>query len=245
MNRQFGSASAFAVILAIWLFLSYGLQVPAGLLPTPTDVVQQAQELGLDLVKHLSMTAFRAVIGMATGVGLGIFFCLSAYLVKAESFAESFCQNLRAVPPVAVIPFFLLWFGFAETGKTLILALGLGLNIAVSVFEIMDHLSFNDRAMIKSFGLSRITLLKFFWLPRLGEELLPTVRFSISACFGLVIVAEMLGSQSGLGYLIQTSRSTFSLDVIMLSCILLGCLTMMFDWAIVKTWRSAVFWRQL
>ena len=82
-------------------------------------------------------------------------------------------------------------------------------------------------------------------MPFVLPTLLPTVRYSVVIAIGVIIVSELLGSQVGLGYLIQTSRTTFSMHVVMLAAILLGVLSVLLDWGVRLLWRRMVFWRQI
>jgi len=144
---------------------------------------------------------------------------------------------------MAMIPFFLLWFGFSDVGKMALLALGLGLNIAVASAVVLDRQSEKDRILFMSFGLNKTDLILEYWLPRIVETLLPTLRFGLATVIGLVVVVEMLGAQTGLGYLIQTSRATFSLNVIMICAALFGVLTAVLNMALVRIWRATIKWQ--
>ena len=82
-----------------------------------------------------------------------------------------------------------------------------------------------------------------FLLPSVLERILPTLRFALATALGLVVVSELLGSQVGLGYLIQTARSTFSLQLIFLAAILLGVMNFCLDFLLRWCWGLIVFWR--
>ena len=154
-------------------------------------------------------------------------------------------QSLRAVPAAATVPFFILWFGFSEFGRYLLVLTAVGFNIAVASSQILERISDVERAFFFSFALSPGGLLFRYALPKIVENLLPTLRFSLALSIGAVTVSELLGSQVGLGYLIQTSRSTFSLHVLFLAVILLGVLSAASDFLLVLVWRSVVFWRRV
>ncbi|GMV20766.1 MAG: hypothetical protein AMXMBFR57_07150 [Acidimicrobiia bacterium] len=139
----------------------------------------------------------------------------------------------------------LLWFGFAETGKYLLIVCAVSFNLAVAGEQILSRLPDSTRAFILSFDLTPRSLTWVLYLPRILEDILPTLRFSLAMAIGAVTVAELLGSQVGLGYLIQTSRSTFSLHVLVLATIMLGLLSIVADRLLIYSWRRLVFWRRL
>jgi len=153
-------------------------------------------------------------------------------------------HGLRAVPAVAAVPFFLLWFGFSELGRYLLVALGLGLNVMVACADVMERPSEVDVVIFKNFRLPRERLIFSYWLPRIAESLLPTLRFGLALALGLITVSEMLGAQYGLGYLMQTSRATFSLNVLFLCAFLLGLIATAADTGLRRVWPLVVTWRR-
>jgi len=152
-------------------------------------------------------------------------------------------QGIRSLPPVAAIPFFLLWFGFSDIGKWLLVVVGAGANLTFTSYQILLDMPEKYHFALTSFGVARKSLSWNISLPLVLERLLPTLRFSLSTAIGLIIVSELLGSQVGLGYLIQSARSTFSLQTIFLCAILLGIMNAVVDWGLVHLWKTIVFWR--
>jgi ABC-type nitrate/sulfonate/bicarbonate transport system permease component len=136
-----------------------------------------------------------------------------------------------------------LWFGFAESGRLLLVVAGIAFNIAVATHQILSDVPEKQRILFKSFGIESSHLVRSYSIPRILESLLPTIRFSLSTAMGVVIVSELLGSQIGLGYLIQTARNTFSMHVIFLATILLGILNSLMDFLVTRVWSKAIYWR--
>ncbi|BCX46912.1 ABC transporter permease [Haloferula helveola] len=151
---------------------------------------------------------------------------------------------LRAVPPIAMVPFFLLWFGFSEWGKILLLTAGLGLNVFVAIADKLESPDRDATIMFKSFDIEPRTLVSQYWFQATLEGLLPTLRFGLAMAIGVALVAEMLGSQTGLGHVIQISRATFSMDVIFLAAAILGTITVAFDRLLIVFWRHLIYWKQ-
>jgi ABC-type nitrate/sulfonate/bicarbonate transport system permease component len=150
---------------------------------------------------------------------------------------------MRSIPAIAAVPFFLLWFGFSEHGKILLVLTGIAFNIAVATNQVLSAIPEKDRILFRSFGIAPNAMIVDYMLPRLLEALLPTVRFSLSTAMGVVIVSELLGSQIGLGYLMQTARSTFSMHVIFLATIMLGVLNAIVDAVVVHLWSKSLYWK--
>jgi ABC-type nitrate/sulfonate/bicarbonate transport system permease component len=153
-------------------------------------------------------------------------------------------QGTRSLPPVAAVPFFLLWFGFSDIGRWLLVVVGVSANLSFAAYQVLLDMPDKYVFALTSLGIEKKSLPWNISLPLVLEHLLPTLRFSLSTAIGLIVVSELLGSQVGLGYLIQSARSTFSLQTIFLCAILLGLMNGTLDWSLVRLWKAVVFWRQ-
>jgi sulfonate transport system permease protein len=244
MKNRVSYLLSVLALLALWLGVKYGFGISDRYLPSVLSIVWAMQDLGPALFVHTAATLVRAVAGFILGLGFGLSLALVIYRFRLETFFLPTVHALRAVPPVAMIPFFLLWFGFSEVGRYILLALGLGLNVYVASMEIISHVPERDRILFRSFGLNERKFIWTYWLPTIIDRLLPTLRFGLALTMGLVTVAEMLGAQYGLGYLIQTSRATFSLNVIFLAAAILGIITAVGDAILVVWWRQMIYWRR-
>jgi ABC-type nitrate/sulfonate/bicarbonate transport system permease component len=234
----------FLLIPILWIAFKEIGHVSDRYLPGPLDVLRAAREIDPNVLLHLSLTACRLVVGFLLGTicGMGLGICLFNSKFLARLISPSI-DSLRSIPAIAIVPFFILWFGFSETGRLLMVVMGIAFNIAIATYQALRDMPEKHRILFKSFGISPRSLTKEYVLPRLMETLLPTVRFSLSTAMGVVIASELLGSQIGLGYLIQTARSTFSMHVIFLATIMLGALNAFVDMVLTRTWDKSVYWR--
>ena len=139
--------------------------------------------------------------------------------------------------------FFLLWFGFEETGKFLLIFTGIAFNLSITTIEILSIIPDKYLIFFRSINKQAENHLRYFALPFVLEKLLPTLRFSLSTAIGLVVVSEFLGSQVGLGYLIQTARSTFSMNVIFACMLLFGVMNFAIDKILVFIWGKIIYWK--
>lgn len=234
----------FLLLPIIWIAVKEIAHVSDRYLPGPLDVLKAAQDIDPNVLLHLSLTAGRLVfgflLGTACGVALGICIYNSKFLARLVTPS---IDSLRSIPAIATVPFFILWFGFSETGRLLMVVVGIAFNIAIATYQALSDMPEKHRILFKSFAISPRSLTREYVLPRLMETLLPTVRFSLSTAMGVVIASELLGSQIGLGYLIQTARSTFSMHVIFLATIMLGFLNAFVDMVLTRMWDKSVYWR--
>jgi sulfonate transport system permease protein len=228
----------------IWIAVKEVGHVSDRYLPSPLDVLRAAQDIDPSILLHLSFTAGRLVLGFLLGTACGA--ALGICMFNSKLFTRLVnptIDSLRAIPAIATVPFFILWFGFSETGRLLMVVTGIAFNIAIAAYQALSDMPEKQRILFKSFGVSPRSLTREYVLPRLLETLLPTVRFSLATAMGVVVASELLGSQVGLGYLIQTARSTFSMHVIFLATIMLGFLNAFVDMALTRGWNKAIYWR--
>ncbi|MBP7862989.1 ABC transporter permease subunit [bacterium] len=229
---------------AIWICLKHFDIVSDRYLPAPIAVLDAFREVEPNILVHFAYTSFRLVAGFIAGAVAGIM--IGIFINRSESINRLLSpslQSMRSIPAIATVPFFLLWFGFSEWGKIILVVTGIAFNVAIATHQVLRDIPEKDRILFKSFDIDPTTFVVQYSLPRIFEALLPTLRFSLTTAVGVVIVSELLGAQIGLGYLIQTSRSTFSIHVIFLCMLLLGVLNSLLDIALTKGWSRLVYWK--
>lgn len=232
------------LLLLLWIVVKFGLGISDRYLPGPWRVIEAIGDIEPSILLHTAATSARLLFGITFGFMAAIFSALvmSRFTLVKRLLLPS-VQALRSVPAVATVPFFLLWFGFSETGKILMVFLGVTLNVLVAAEQILAEIPERYTVALKSFGHDPRDFPISVTLPLLIQSLLPALRTSLSITFGVVIVSELLGSQLGLGYLIQTSRTTYSIHVIFLATLILGLLNVAFDRGLQWLWKFVVYWK--
>ena len=228
----------------LWFLLKNIIGVSDRYLPSISDVVSVYNIIHPSIFIHFLWSFVRLIFGFVGGVVIGI--CIGLLMYKYNKFNLAIypsIQSLRSIPAAATVPFFLLWFGFEESGKIILIFLGIAFNLAIAVLEILEKIPEKYIIFFRSVGYTPKKFIKAFVLPFVLEKILPTLRFSLSLAIGLVVVSEFLGSQVGLGYLIQTARATFSMDVIFACMILFGIMNYMSDKFLVMVWKGIIYWK--
>lgn len=240
---QMQSWIGFCLLAIVWIVLSYGIGVSPRYLPRPEAVFGAFAQIEPPLYVHAAATVLRILVGSVVGVLCGVGLALSIQTVTPlRRLLMPSILALRAIPPIATVPFFILWFGFSEWGKFLLVATGIGLNIVVAALQILAHADERFVISMKSFGTSLEEHPFSVALPLIAEALLPTLRTSVAIIFGTVLVSELLGAQLGLGYLIQTARTTYALHTVFLVTLILGVLATLLDQAVIYVWNRGLFW---
>ncbi|ANN32833.1 sulfonate ABC transporter permease [Bacillus thuringiensis serovar coreanensis] len=211
------------IILIIWQLAGVFGLVSKTVLPTPLDIFLAFQELIKtgELFGHLSISVFRAAAGFFIGGGLGIILgTIVGFSTRSEQYLDPSVQMLRTVPHLAVAPFFVLWFGFGETSKVLLIADGAFFPLYVNAFlgiRGVDSKLF-DVARVLEF--SKRKLITKLILPAALPNLLLGARLSLGVAWVSLVVAELMGSTEGIGYMIMDARQFSNTDIVFVGIII-------------------------
>jgi sulfonate transport system permease protein len=196
-------------VLIIWqIFGSLGI-VSKTLLPTPYEIWLAFYDLLISggLFKHLKISIWRAAVGFLLGGSLGLIFgLLVGVFRKFEDSIDPTVQMLRTIPHLAITPLFILWFGFGEFSKILLIAKGAFFPLYVQTFlgiRNVDSKLFDVARVLEFSKFKQITRLV---LPAALPNVLLGLRLSIGVAWLGLVVAELMGSSEGVGYLIMDAR---------------------------------------
>ncbi len=212
-----------AAVIIIWQLAGTMGLVSRTLLPTPLEIVTSFIELIRtgELMGHMEISIWRAAIGFVLGSGLGLLLGLLVGISnKTEHFMDPSLQMLRTVPHLAVAPLFILWFGFGETSKILLIAKGAFFPIYVNTFlgiRGVDSKLF-DVAQVLEF--SRIKLITKLIIPAALPNILLGVRLSLGVAWLGLVVAELMGSSEGIGYMIMDARQFSNTEIVFVGIII-------------------------
>lgn len=220
-------------ILAAWQLASQWGWLSTRILPEPLAVLKAAVALTLsgELFTHVRVSAGRALTGFALGGGLGLLFgLLSGSFRKAETLFDSTIQMIRNIPPLALIPLVILWFGIEEKAKLFLVSLGVFFPIYINTFHGIRSVDPGLIEMGRAYGLSGWPLYREVILPGALPSILVGVRFSLGFMWVILIVAETISAQAGIGYMTMNAREFLQTDVVLLGILLYALLGKLADW---------------
>ncbi|WP_375540582.1 ABC transporter permease [Peribacillus simplex] len=211
------------VVLIAWQTLGSVGILPAQLFSSPLLIVTtfidlvQSGEMGMHL--HISLT--RALLGFALGGFLGLLLgVIVGMQKKSEEYLNPSIQMLRTVPLLAITPLFIMWFGFGELSKVLLIALGAFFPLYLQTFLGLRNVDkkLYDVALILEF--SRREQITKLMIPAALPNILLGIRLASSAAWMCLVVAELLGADRGVGFMIQDARSFMQTDVVFVGIII-------------------------
>ena len=218
------------LLAGLWLLASRDFNAAVGSgFPTPTAVWDRTIRLftrpvkKMNLIMHALVSLRRIGIALAFDWTFGIMFgILIGWFPKPRAFFSPLFDAFRAVPPLAWIPLITLWFGIGEFPKILIVIFGSLASIVVNVkagLSAVDSMYLNVGTVFNATPTQ--TLLKIA-IPSSLDAIFAGVRTSTSAAWMVVLAAEMLGADSGVGFLISRGMDSIDMPLVLTGMIAIG-----------------------
>ena len=219
-------------LIVVWQVASSLGWLSTRVLPAPLDVVKAAWALTLsgELWTHVKVSAGRALAGLAVGGGLGLALGLLTGSVKFfETLLDSTIQMVRNIPALALIPLVILWFGIDESAKLFLISISVFFPIYLNTFHGIRNVDPQLIEMGRTYGLTRWQLYKEVILPGAMSSILVGLRFSLGLMWVILIVAETISAQAGIGYLTMNAREFLQTDIVLVGILLYALLGKLAD----------------
>jgi sulfonate transport system permease protein len=230
------------VLIVLWQIASGIGWLSTRVLPAPLEVVSAFWTLAAsgELWIHVRVSAARALTGLAVGGGLGLLLgLLTGSSRLAETLLDSTIQMVRNIPALAMIPLVILWFGIDETAKLFLIAISVFFPIYLNTFHGIRGVDPGLIEMGRTYGLNRWQLYTQIVLPGALSSILVGLRFSLGLMWVILIVAETISAQAGIGYLTMNAREFLQTDIVLVGILLyaaLGKLADVFAKALERYW---------
>jgi sulfonate transport system permease protein len=230
------------VLIVLWQISSSVGWLSTRVLPAPLDVVTAFWTLAAsgELWTHVRVSAGRALTGLAVGGGLGLLLGLLTGTSRiAETLLDSSIQMVRNIPALALIPLVILWFGIDESAKLFLIAVSVFFPIYLNTFHGIRGVDPGLIEMGRTYGLNRWQLYTQIVLPGALSSILVGLRFSLGLMWVILIVAETISAQAGIGYLTMNAREFLQTDIVLVGILLyaaLGKLADVFAKALERYW---------
>lgn len=215
-------------------------------LPRPSNVAATLIDMARSgmLWTHMAPSLSRLVIGSAmgisAGIGVGVLIGLFSH-VRAGLIP--LVAALFPIPKIALLPLFVIWFGIDEASKYALIALGTFTPTVVATYGAVDNV---DRTLIRmgqSFGLSWLSIVRKIVLPGALPGILSGLRVSIAIGIILLVAAEMLGAEYGIGAYILQAGSLYDLERLFAGVVILSALGVLTSWGIGRLEMRLLRWR--
>ena len=244
--RRWVGFAVFAMLIAMAEWGTRSGWISALTLPKPSDVLVTFRDLHVSglLYEHLAISLSRLAVGAALGVSAGIG---TGVLIGLFSHVRAGLVPLVAaifpIPKIALLPLFVIWFGIDEGSKYALIALGTFTPMVVATYGAVDNVDRTLIRMAQSFGLSWLSIVRKIVLPGAMPGILSGLRISLAIAIILLVAAEMLGAEYGIGAYVLEAGSLYDLDRLFAGVVVLSILGVVVSATISLLERRLLGWR--
>jgi NitT/TauT family transport system permease protein len=235
----------FILFLGLWSALSYSGAVNPLFLPTPTAVLATAVDLfvngeilsdiGISFSRVLSGFLLAAIIGIPLGILMGS-------LRIMEGAFEPIIGFIRYMPASAFIPLFILWIGLGETEKMAVIFFGTFFQLTLMVMDVTKNVQ-NDLIDVSyTLGANKAQIFTKVILPASLPGIVDTLRITFGWAWTYLVVAEIVGASSGIGYMIMQASRFLQPDKIIVGILIIGLLGLLTDLIFKAIYRASFSW---
>ncbi|WP_445285716.1 ABC transporter permease [Bacillus sp. FSL W8-0102] len=211
------------IIIIIWQLIGSLGWVTKTVLPTPWEIILAAKNLAVSgvLFTNMKVSIIRAACGFVIGGGLGLALgTLVGLSAKSESLLDPTLQMVRTIPHLAITPLFILWFGLGEESKILLIGLGAFFPLYVNTFLGIRKVDAKLFEVARILEFSKWKQIKLLIVPSALPNILLGIRLSLGAAWLSLVVAELMGSTAGLGYMMMDARQFSNTDIVFVGIII-------------------------
>jgi NitT/TauT family transport system permease protein len=235
----------WALIVLLWYGVrSSGLVSPA-LVPAPHEVARRFVALLRErLLLDIFMSTQRVFIGVTLGVLLAVpvGFLLGWYK-GVRAFIDPLINFFRALPPIALIPLVIVYFGIGEPAKIIILFYASFFAGVIVMYEGIAQISPIYVRVARTLGAKDGEIFRRIIVPLTFPHLLTAVRVALGVAWATLVASELIAAQQGLGAMIQNASAFFQLDIIYVGIICIGFIALAMDVALRLLTKRLVAWQ--
>lgn len=246
-ERVFLAGLTFTLLLLLWWGVVAGGLVNPVLVPPPGRVLSSFTQMlfGGVLLEHVWASLWRVVQGfllallvaIPLGVAMGMFRIV-------RGMVEPLVELLRPIPPIAVIPLVILWFGIGEFSKVFIIFYGALFPILVNTMAGFAEVNPVHIRAAQTLGAKRWHIFRDVVLRSAIPYMVVGARLGMGMAFVVLVAAELIASSEGLGFLINDARYRFRTDEIFLGMACIGVLGFTLNRLLIHIERRLVRWKR-
>jgi NitT/TauT family transport system permease protein len=230
-------------IVIVWDLTIRLFQIPAYQIPAPIDVVAVLWHDWPELLRQTWPTTYATICGFLLSAVFGI---LIAMLIAGSKTVESYIYPLlvfsQSVPKVAIAPLFVVWFGFGIIPKVIAAFLLGFFPVVVSAVQGFKSVDPDMVDLARAMQGSRFHVFRAVNLPHAMPAIFSGLKVSVTLAVVGAVVGEFVGSNSGIGYVLQRSIGTFDLPTMFAALVILALLGVILFWIVDRIERLVIPW---
>lgn len=246
MNRLVLMAAPWLLLLGGWYAIAYSGLINPSLVPRPHDVLARFFELlGNRLPMDIYMSTQRVFLGVLIGIAAAVpvGFMIGWY-PKIRLFVDPLINFFRALPPIALIPLVIVYFGVDELAKIVILFYAAFFAGVIVMYEGISQISPIYVRVARTLGATEGEIFRKVIIPLAVPHILTALRVALGVAWATLVASELIAAQQGLGSLIQNAGAFFQLDIIYVGIICIGFIALAMDVALRAASRRFLSWQE-
>lgn len=243
MNKYLRGLCGMVALCLCWQLVCTVGNVNKALLPSPLDVCRALEVMIVsgELWRDVRASALRFAAGYVlaglTGTLLGLFF---GWFRTAWDVVNPLAQLARPVSPLAWMPFIVLWLGIGDIPAVAVIFIAAFFPVLLTTIKAVREVPPLYINVARNFGFSNFAVLTRIVVPAIVPRIVAGLRLAMGTAWVFLVVGEMVGAQSGLGYLIIDARNTMRADMLLAAIVVIGVLGLLMDWALDQLERRAL-----
>jgi sulfonate transport system permease protein len=245
-SRELARWVSPAVLVLAWELGSRTGLIPDRVLAAPSSVALTFWSMTAsgELPGNLLVSLLRAAAGLAVGVTVGSSLALVAGLSRrGEVAVDPPMQMLRTLPALALSPLLIVWLGIGEAAKLALIAFATSFPIYLNLYNGVRGVEVKLVEAARTFGLSDLEVIHEIILPAALPSFLVGLRYALSVSVLILVAAEQINAQAGLGYLINNARDFMRTDILVVCLLVYALLGLAADFVVRNLERRALAWR--
>lgn len=241
------AASPWVLVVALWYAVAWSGFINPALLPTPHQVAAKGwellttQRLPIDILMSTQRVAIGVALGIALAVPVGF---LLGWYRDVRRFLDPLLNFFRALPPIALIPLVIVYFGIGEPAKIVILFYASFFAGVIVMYEGIAQISPIYVRVARTLGATDSEIFRRVIVPLTVPHMLTALRVALGVAWATLVASELIAAQQGLGALIQNASSFFQLDIIYVGIICIGLIALAMDLVLRVITRRMVAWQE-
>ncbi|GAY21788.1 ABC transporter permease [Sphingobium fuliginis] len=224
--------AAPVALLALWQVACLSGLFPPQVLVPPSVVAQALADMAAsgELQRHVGDSLYRLLVGFAIGAGAGMVFGAALALSRlVEAVLSPLFLTLWQVPVIAFVPLMVMFLGIDEPFKIAVVTIAAFFPMALATFDGIRGVPRNWFDVAKVYRLSLLQLIRRILLPATVPAVLTGLRISLTRAWVVLVAAELLAADSGIGQMMEMGRQLFQIDVVLAGVVVSGLIGFLLD----------------
>lgn len=237
---------ALVGLVVLWELFTRAGWVPALFLPSPLGVLRELADMARSgqILTHLAASLERLLLGFGLGAAAGIAVGVTVgFFSLADAVGQPVIAATFPIPKIALLPLLILWLGIGEASKVSVIALGVFFPMAINTYTGVRQA---DPLLIRaavSFGAGRWSVIRKVVIPSALPMVFAGLKLGAGTALLLLVAAEMIGAESGIGFLVLQAGNLMETTKLMVGIVVLSVLGVLSHWSLGRLERLIVPWR--